>query len=221
MNTSARDLIDRLLVKVLHRNVDNNDIDDVEALAYINEAEREVTRWYALYLPDFIYKVHDHDGMPGETGFTLQEPFTIVKEVKVDGAPVLRAGPMLPYRKGDLQYKTMGFDRIEFLDVMFNKRWKGQATYISAEQKVLRVPTDARPLQANETDRSLFPQIWDDAIIGHAHISYEAARGMMQDSEQSQKAKWFQQVTTLYFDNVQPTSIGEYYQGYAPTGDYY
>jgi hypothetical protein len=220
MNTPARELIDRLLVKILHRNVDNNDIDDVEALVYLNEAEREVTRWYSLYYPEFVYKEHTHDGMPGETGFTLPEPFTIIREVKVDGQPVIKSGPMVPPYAKAFTYSTRGFDRIHFDGAMLNKRWKGEVTYLSAEQKTLKVPSVADPLKPNETDVSLFPQIWDDAIIAHAHISYEAARGMMQDTEAAAKSKWFQQVTTLYHDNNNPTSVGEYYQGYAPRGDY-
>ncbi len=220
MSTLARNLIDRLFVKILHRNPDNNDVDDVEALAYLNEATREVHRWYALYLPDFVSKMYSYDVVAGESSVVLQEPFTSIKSVTIDGRGVLRSNPMVPERsyRNEQLYTTMGFDTISF-SMTFKKPQKVVIVYLPAEIPTLRIPTLQEPLQPGETDRSIFPAVWDDSLIEHAMISYEAARGMMQDSETSMRSKWMQQVMTLYFDNNQPTSVGEYYMGYAPRGD--
>jgi hypothetical protein len=219
MNTSARGLIDRLMVKVLHRNPDNRDLDDAEALAYLNEATREVYRWYALYLPEFITSKHTYLAADGESSLTLPSPFATIKKVTVNGKEFFREGPMLPRHNWNLTYSTSGFDEIEFNGVTFKNNDKVVVHYMPAEIPTLMVPTVSDPLKPGETDSSIFPQVWDDALIGHAHISYESARGMMSDSEQAARSKWMQQVMTLYFENSQPNSVGEYWQGYAPRGD--
>jgi hypothetical protein len=220
MNTLARGLIDRLMVKVLHRNPDNRDLDDVEALAYLNEATREVYRWYALYLPEFITSKYTYLAAEGESSVTLPAPFATIKKVTVNGREFMRQGPMVPMCHSlGYTYQTSGFDEIELNGIVLKNNDKVVIHYMPAEIATLRVPTVSDPLKPGETDASIFPQVWDDALIAHAHISYESARGMMADSEQAARSKWMQQVMTLYFENSQPNSVGEYWQGYAPRGD--
>lgn len=221
MNTSCRELVDRLFIKVLHRNKDNNDIDDVEALAYLNEATREVFRWYALYLPQHIKARYTYEAVEGEDIFTLPAPAALIQKMTINNIHVVPESPMVPpYRvSGPPTYKLVMFDKVEVGNYTVKNRDKILIEYTPAEIVKLVIPTQQDPLQPGETDKSYFPQMWDDSLIEHAMISYEAARGMMQDAEGSQRSKWTQQIIALFSDQIEVTSVGEYWQGYAPRGD--
>ncbi len=218
MNTSSRSLVDRLMIKILHRNKNNNDIDDVEALAYLNEATREVFRWFSLYIPTHVRTRYTYELTAGENEIKLPSPAVVVHRVKVGTKEFTRSGPMVPFGKKET-YIHSGFNIIELEKYVVNNGDILTVDYISAEVMELVIPTPSMPLQDGQTDRSVFPQMWDDPIIEHAMISYEAARGMLQDSETARKSQWTQQLMAVFSEQIPTTSVGEYYQSYAPRGD--
>jgi hypothetical protein len=219
MNTLARSLVDRLLIKLLHRNKNNNDIDDVEALVYLNEATREVFRWFALYLPSHIRKTYTYKTVEGESFVDLPSPVTRVFRLYVNGNEFTHSSDLMPYGT-ERSYRLDGFGRVVFDNFRTRNLDNIIIEYIPAELEEIIIPTDQRPMRPGEsTDRSLFPQVLDDILISHCMISYEAARGMLQSPEEAIRGRWMQQIMAMFSDAIQPTSIGEYYQGYAPRGD--
>ena len=217
MNTLSVDLVARLFVKILQRNTQNNDIDNVEAMVYLNEATREVYRWFEMYLPDRVQKIHTYTASGGETTYELPLPTASIRTLTINGKPAVRQGAMVPpYNDCLIRYTLVGFDTIQLFGKELKDKDKVVVVFLPAACDELIY--GGTPATGQRLD-SLFPQMLDDILIEHAMVAYEAARGMMQDTEMAMRAKWFQQIQTLMMDDAQPTSIGEYYQGHAPRGD--
>jgi hypothetical protein len=217
MYTSARSLIDRLMIKILHRNKNNNDIDDVEALVYINEAMREVYRWFALYLPGHVKKSFSYDMVAGESVVALPYPVVSIQSLSINGFGFIPSGPMVPGRQKG--YSLTGFNEVRLDNYDAQQGDRLTVEYMPASLPELIIPTTTNPLvEGVTTDKSLFPAILDDVVIGHAHVSYAVARGMIADQENSLRSKYMAQISAIFSDAIQVTSIGEYHHGYAPDG---
>lgn len=216
MSTSAKNLIERLYVKILHRNTVNNDIDSVEALVYLNEAIREVFRWFALNTPWFIIQRHTTSVAEGDSLVVTPLPLTDVRRVAINRKEIPQQGPMVPPCKKYKTWSIVGFDSITINDYVGNPNDSIYIEYIPAAIPEL---VEENPSNDMETDTSPYPQMVDDLLIEHAMISYKSERGMISGDVETMRSRWFGQISAMFSDSKPPISIGSYYQGYAPMGD--
>jgi hypothetical protein len=219
MNTTVKSLVDRLFVKILQRNVANDDIDRVEALLYLNEATRELYRWCSLYIPWVTQKVYSYKvGIRGESVFTLPYPFTSIRRVTINGKDLRRVLEMEP--SGRPGWDIVGFDKVQTVGRINEIGDNLAVIYLSAEvdELLYEIADTGQLLPPGITQYSIFPQMFDDILILGAMMSYEIARGMNAQTEDSIRSKWLSQVTTAFSDSIPTDAVGEYYQSYQPRG---
>lgn len=221
MNTAVKDLVERFFVKILHRNESNDDIDRTETLIYFNEATRELARWCSLYTPWFTRRTMDYSAKTGDVYIDPPGKIINVHGVFINGRQIPQASNALPPYKCYVSWDLIGFERITFVNYVAKALDKIVCHYTPAELPELIYEKTSDPdynYDDTKIDRSYFPQMMDDLIIGHAVVSWEMRNGMLFDSEENARAKWFNQVTALLQDSKPVTIIGEYYESYQPRG---
>lgn len=200
--STVRSLIDRVRVKALLRNPANQDLDDLECVAYLNEAHRELYRAASLHAPEILAQEESGTVTPLSPAITLTRNPVSILDCRIDGDPALQVsvwGKSIPTAPGTPCLWM--FSGLRALRV-----------YPSPDKDypyVICYVPESLPLVV-EGD-SPWPNDFEDLLVQFALVSWGVRNGMDSSVEEQNRGQWTRQVLDLVAGFRAPSVVRGYW----------